>query len=81
MRPRFDQRDATVLGQFEIRIRSSFRGLRDARFAEFRARSVGTSLQKHVEDIQEQLAGFDVVRLQEKLTGRTFDPTIDVVLL
>lgn len=51
-----------------------------AGFAEFRA-ARAASLEARVTDVRRDLEGYDVIKWQEKLTGRTFDPTIEVVLL
>jgi hypothetical protein len=55
--------------------------MRDAGFASFRAERTGPGLEARIAEVQRALSGFDVVSLQEKLTGRTFDPTIEIVLL
>jgi hypothetical protein len=58
-----------------------FTAMRDAGFASFRAERVGVGLDARVAEVQRALSGFDVIALQEKLTGRMFDPVIEIVLL
>lgn len=57
-----------------------FSAMQSANFAQFRAaRTLG--LKARVADVRRALDGFDVISWQTKLTGRTFDPVIEVVLL
>lgn len=58
-----------------------FTALRDAGFAAFRREKLGAGFDARIAEVSRALAGYDVVRWQEKLTGRTFDPVINVVLL
>ena len=63
------------------RLARVFAALRDAGFGAFwRARS-GDGFSARAAEVSRALAGYDVVRWQEKLTAHTFDPTINVVLL
>ena len=63
------------------RLITVFRAMRTAGFVRFRAERAGKALGERVAGVQRDLDGFDVVKWQEKLTGRTFDPTINIVLL
>lgn len=63
------------------RLDSIFSAMRDAGFATFRAERIGPDLDTRIADMARALKGFDVISLQEKLTGRTFDPEIQIVLL
>ena len=63
------------------RLDSIFSAMRDAGFAAFRADRIGADLDTRIADMARALKGFDVISLQEKLTGRTFDPEIQIVLL
>lgn len=63
------------------RLEAIFAAMRDAGFAAFRAERAGSDLSTRVADVQRSLNSFDVVTWQEKLTGRAFDPTIQIVLL
>jgi hypothetical protein len=63
------------------RLDAIFTAMRDAGFAAFRAERAGSDLNTRINDVQRSLNNFDVITWQEKLTGRTFDPTIEVVLL
>lgn len=62
------------------RIRTVLAAFRDAGFVAFR-RDRGAELDGQVRDTARALGGYDVIRWQEKLTGRSFDPVINVVLL
>jgi len=63
------------------RLVNVLRGMRSAGFVKFRQQRAGTALAERIKGVQRDLDGFDVIKLQEKLTGRTFDPTINIVLL
>lgn len=63
------------------RLDSIFSAMRDAGFAAFRADRIGADLGTRIADMARALKGFDVISLQEKLTGRAFDPEIQIVLL
>lgn len=62
------------------RIRAALAAMRDAGFATLRQRYLPV-LDAQVRDTQLALSGYDVIKWQEKLTGRQFDPGINVVLL
>jgi hypothetical protein len=55
--------------------------LQRAGFAAFRHERIGSGLDRRIDEVGRALAGFDVVSWQEKLTGRRFDPEIQIVLL
>jgi hypothetical protein len=76
----WDEADWGWFGAQASRIRSLFVAMRDAGFIEFR-RDRTAEIDGQVRDTARALAGYDVIRWQEKLTGRTFDPVIEVVLL
>ncbi|HYZ48963.1 MAG TPA: hypothetical protein VE567_08735 [Sphingomonas sp.] len=57
-----------------------FEAMRAADFAGFRKeRAAGLAMR--VPEVQQSLAGYDVIAWQRKLTGRAFTPTIDIYLL
>lgn len=58
-----------------------FTAMRDAGFPAFRLEKLGPDFETRMAEEAGALARYDVIRWQEKLTGRTFDPTINVVLL
>ncbi|GAM99644.1 hypothetical protein U91I_03299 [alpha proteobacterium U9-1i] len=62
------------------RLAAIFTAMRAADFTGFRNERIG-ELDARIGEVQRGLAPFNVIRLQEKLTGRTFDPIIDIVLL
>ncbi|MFC5374394.1 hypothetical protein ACFPIF_17680 [Brevundimonas faecalis] len=57
-----------------------FAAMEVADFTGFRSERT-VHLQARVAEIQQDLSRFDVINWQEKLTGRRFDPVIEVVLL
>lgn len=63
------------------RIDAIFSALRDAGFAGFRQSRIGPDLERRVAELSRALVDYDVIAWQEKLTGRTFDPEIQIVLL
>lgn len=79
--PYWEQGSWTWLLQVRPRLLNVLRGMRTAGFVRFRQERAGRALAERVTGVQRDLDGFDVVKLQEKLTGRTFDPTINIVLL
>jgi hypothetical protein len=77
----WDDKDWNWFDAASARLAIIFTAMRDAGFASFRAERVGAGLDARVAEVQRALNGFDVVSLQEKLTGRMFDPVIEIVLL
>jgi hypothetical protein len=63
------------------RLTTVFRAMRTAGFVRFREQRAGRALAERVTSVHRDLDGFDVIAWEEKLTGRTFDPTINIVLL
>jgi len=57
------------------------RAMRDADFAGFRRDLIGTRLDDRAAQLGDQLAGFDVIELQRRLSGKQLDQTIEIVLL
>jgi hypothetical protein len=62
------------------RIRLVFEAMRAADFAGFRKERAG-ALASRIGEVQRALAGYDVIKWQRKLTGRAFDPVINIYLL
>ena len=87
IRPAFDRNPSREESDFDWlksnapRLIRIFGAMRDSGFAAFRRETLGTAFQARSEEVARALAGYDVVLWQEKLTGRTFDPVINVVLL
>lgn len=79
--PYWSEKDWSWFNTAAPRLEAIFTAMRDAGFSAFRAERAGPELNMRVSDMQRSLNGFDVIALQEKLTGRTFDPTIEIVLL
>jgi hypothetical protein len=63
------------------RLDEIFSAMQSAGFAAFRNDRIGTGLDGRTAEVARALGTFDVISWQEKLTGRTFDPEIQVVLL
>jgi hypothetical protein len=63
------------------RLTAVFRAMRTAGFVRFREERAGRALAERVASVQRDLGVFDVMAWEEKLTGRAFDPTINIVLL
>jgi hypothetical protein len=63
------------------RVDAILSGMRDAGFAAFWRERVGLNLEHRVAEVSRALTDFDVIRWQEKLTGRRFEPEIQIVLL
>jgi len=79
--PYWDEKDWAWFDSHAARLEAVFTAMRDVDFAAFRAERTGSALDVRVADVQRSLNSFDVITWQEKLTGRTFDPTIEIVLL
>lgn len=77
----WDEKNWSWFNQVAPRLEAIFTAMRDAGFAAFRAERTGSDLEPRIADVQRSLNSFDVIAWQEKLTGRTFDPTIEIVLL
>lgn len=63
------------------RLEAIFGAMQYAGFTAFREERIGPDLDRRIAEVGRALAGFDVITWQEKLTGRTFDPEIQIVLL
>ncbi|WP_259550747.1 hypothetical protein [[Roseibacterium] beibuensis] len=62
-------------------IRAVFADLKAAGFAAFRQERAGIALEAGVSMLRAALPAFDVIRSEERLTGRTFAPEIDITVL
>lgn len=62
------------------RLRTVFEAMQAADFAAFRDERAG-GIARRIAELDRDLADYDVIRWHEKLTGRVFDPLIEVVLL
>ena len=63
------------------RLERVFAAMRDAGFAQFRSRLAGNRVNARAALLSSALEPLDVIHWQRKLTGRRFDPAIDIVLL
>jgi hypothetical protein len=62
-------------------IRAVFADLKAADFAAFRQERAGAALEAGVKMLRAALPAFDVIRVEERITGRTFEPEIDITVL
>lgn len=62
------------------RLKGLFEAMQAAGFAAFLDERAG-AVTRRIAELDRDLADYDVIRLHEKLTGRVFDPLIEVVLL
>lgn len=58
-----------------------FRAMRAAGFGDFRLERAGDALEAGLQRLRTSLPAFDVISVEEKLTGRRFDPRIDITAL
>lgn len=79
--PSREDHDFAWLQDHAKRLIAVFQAMQRAGFAAFRHKRLGAGFAARIGQVADALAGYDVVKWQEKLTGRTFDPTINVVLL
>ncbi|MDQ2877934.1 MAG: twin-arginine translocation signal domain-containing protein, partial [Pseudomonadota bacterium] len=79
--PARDEKDWAWVVAHATRLRAVFIAMRDAGFPAFRRERIGSTIAARITEVSQGLAGYDVIRWQEKLTGRSFDPTITVVLM
>ena len=63
------------------RVAPMLEALRDAGFREFRNRLVAPQAGAKLPPLRHKLADFDVLKWAEYYTGRTFDPTIEVIFM
>lgn len=63
------------------RIRAVFADLKAAGFGQFLQERGGAMLEEGLVRLRGGLATYDIIRVEEKLTGRTFEPEIDITLL
>lgn len=78
--PYWDEKKWAWFDGNAARLGQVFEALRDGGFRAFRKARIG-DIDRRITDLQAALAAFDVVKWQEKLTGRGFDPEIRIVLL
>jgi hypothetical protein len=67
--------------QHASRLYAVFGAMQAADFVAFRKQRLGLNFDVRLKEIEQSLAPFDVISLQEKLTGRHFNPQIEVVVL
>jgi hypothetical protein len=63
------------------RLDAIFSAMQGVGFAAFRSERIGPGLDARIAEVARALGSFDVISWQEKLTGRRFDPEIQIVLL
>lgn len=62
-------------------LRAVFAGLKDAGFVAFRQERAAAALASGLAMLRGALPAFDIIRVEERITGRTFQPEIDITLL
>lgn len=62
-------------------IRAVFADLKAADFAGFRQARAGAAVEAGLTMLRAALPAFDIIRVEERLTGRTFAPEIDITVL
>lgn len=62
-------------------IRAVFADLKAADFAAFRQERAGPTVEAGLAMLRAALPAFDVIRVEERITGRTFAPEIDITVL
>jgi hypothetical protein len=77
----WDEKDWAWFDAAAPRLDIIISALAESGFASFRAERIGSAFDARIAEVQRSLDGFDVIRWQEKLTGRSFDSTIEIVLL
>jgi hypothetical protein len=76
----WDEKDWDWFEQNSARLLSIFQDMEKAGFAEYRSSKTG-NIGQRVGEVRRALGRYNVIALQERLTGRRFDPDIEVVLL
>ncbi|MGN7930813.1 hypothetical protein [Sphingopyxis sp. 22461] len=76
----WNEKDWAWFAAHAPRVKAVLEAMQGAGFAAFRAERIA-ALEGRITQLQADLGAYDVIRLHEKLTGRTFDPEIEVVLL
>lgn len=77
----WNEHDWTWFVREAPRIRTVFAGLKAAGFSQFLQERGGATLEQGLQRLRGGLATYDIIRVEEKLTGRTFAPEIDITLL
>ena len=77
----WNEHDWTWFVREAPRIHAVFAGLKAAGFSQFLQDRGGVTLEQGLQRLRGGLATYDVIRVEEKLTGRTFAPEIDITLL
>ena len=77
----WDEADWRWFSAAAPRLRNILAAMQQAGFAAFRAKLVGNTLDARAAELQRALSTFDVIQWQRKLTGRDFDPAIEIILL
>lgn len=62
-------------------LRAVFADLKAAGFAAFRRERAGAAVEAGLAMLRGALPAFDVIRVEERITGRTFEPEIDITVL
>ena len=77
----WDEKDWKWFAAAAPRLGKVFSAMRDADFSGYRRQLLGSQLDNRATELAHGLSDYDVVRWQRKLSGKTLDPTISIVLL
>jgi hypothetical protein len=79
--PYWDQKDWDWFVRHAPETRSILEAMKAAGFSAWRRERAGAALEAGLTMLRAALPAFDIIKVEEKLTGRTFDPRIDITLL
>lgn len=76
----WDEKDWNWYRSILPRLTAIFQNMSDAGFSEFRKARIGT-IDQRIDEVSRALKRYNVIALHERVTGRPFDPAIEVNLL
>ncbi len=79
--PYWDQKDWDWFVRHAPETRTILEAMKTAGFPAWRRERAGAALEAGLTMLRAALPAFDIIKVEEKLTGRTFDPRIDITLL
>jgi len=79
--PYWDEKDWAWFAARAPRLKAVFAAMRDSGFGAYRRQLLGSEMDLRAAEIAHGLASYDVVRAQQKFSGKALDPTIQIELL
>jgi len=79
--PYWDQKDWDWFVRHAPETRAILEAMKAAGFPAWRRERAGAALEAGLTMLRAALPAFDIIKVEEKLTGRTFDPRIDITLM